>query len=199
MRFLPSILVILLSFTAFMMTIGRRGADARPAKQRIAIETGEGLKMSIRTTAPENSNSLRIHITFENVSDDDALLNLGMMLANGKTLVPDAIRLVLNGPDGQSRELKFHNTRVAGRIDDYIVPLRAGSAYTIKLSLKEYWCPETKESYLRLNSGRYELRAKFIGKGARHVNSDTEGLGLIHFWTGKLNSDVAMFEIVEQD
>jgi hypothetical protein len=163
-----------------------------------AREMGPKLRISIRASAPENTDSLRLHVTFENVSDKDTVLNLGMMLANGKVHLPDAIRLILTGPESQSRELHFSDKRypvIAGRVDDYAVPLRAGSAYTLKLSLKDYWCPKSKEFTLELKPERYSVRAEFIGNGARHLNGDTEGLKFMHFWTGELRSDVAQFQI----
>jgi hypothetical protein len=197
MRVIPKTIVLLL-LVAITLTLGRVAAEPPQAGQPDAQEKGAELKMSIRATAPESTDSLQLHVTFENVSDKDTVLNLGMMLANGKVHLPDAVRLILTDPDGQSRELFFSDTRVAGRVDDYAVPLRAGSAYTLRLRLKDYWCPKSNEFRLALKPGIYGVRAEFTGNGAQHVNSDTEGLGLMHFWTGKLESDAAQFQIGKQ-
>jgi hypothetical protein len=200
MRIFPKT-IVLPSLVAVTLALGGIAAAPPQAGQLDAQEKGAGLKMSIRATAPESTESLQLHVTFENVSDKDTVLNLGMMLANGKVQLPDAVRLILTEPGGQSRELHFSDKRypgIAGRVDDYAVPLRAGSAYTLKLSLKEYWCPKSNEFRLDLKSGRYGVRAEFTGNRAQHVNSDTEGLGLMHFWTGKLESDVAQFQIGKQ-
>ena len=204
--------IILMSLVAVTLTLGRIAAEAPQSGQNApplfdpgsdnnrspvnAQEKVTGLKMSIRASAPESTDSLRLHVTFENVSDKDTVLNLGMMLANGKVHLPDAVRLILTDPSGQSRELHFSDKRypgIAGRVDDYAVPLRAGSAYTLKLSLKDYWCPKSKEFKVNLKPGRYDIRAKFLGNGAKHE----QGL-LMRFWTGQLESDVAQFQIGKQ-
>jgi hypothetical protein len=166
-----------------------------------AQEEGADLKMSIRTSNAESADSLRVDVAFENLSDRDTVLNLGMMLANGRVQLPDAVRLILTDSGGRSRELHFSDKRypgVAGRVDDYAVPLRAGSTYTLRLSLKDYWCPESEEFALELDPGRYSVRAEFTGNSAQHLNEDTEGLKFLPFWTGKLRSGVAHFHILTE-
>jgi hypothetical protein len=43
---------------------------------------------------------------------------------------------------------------------------------------------------LKLEPGRYEISAQFQGDGAEHVNSDMQGMKLMDFWKGKLQSNV---------
>jgi len=209
MRFFPRTIILMLLAVA-TLTVGM-AADAPQSGQNAsppfdpgsdsnrnpvsAQEKVTGLKMSIRASAPESTDSLQLHVTFENVSDKDTVINLGMMLGNGKVHLPDAVRLILTDPSGQSRELHFSDTRIAGRVDCYAVPLRAGSAYTLKLSLKNYWCPKSKEVTLALKPERYRVHAEFTGNSAKHLNRDTEGLKFMPFWTGKLKSNVAQFQI----
>ncbi len=164
-------------------------------------EEGAQLKVSIRVTTPESAHSLRLHVTFENLSNEDTVLNLGMMLANGRAQLPDAVRLVLTDSGGRPRELHFSDKRypgIAGRVDDYAVPLRTGSAYTLQLSLEDYWCPESKDFALDLKPGRYSVRVEFTGKSAQHLNGDVEGLKFLPFWTGKLRSEAVGFRIGKQ-
>lgn len=113
--------ILLLSLVAVTALLGRNSAEAAE------------LKMSIRVTAPGSTESLRLHVTFENVSDKDTVLNLGMMIGNGRVHMPDAVRLILIDSGGSLRELHFSDKRggIAGRVDDYIVPLRTGSSYMI--------------------------------------------------------------------
>jgi hypothetical protein len=132
----------------------------------------------------------------------DTVLNLGMMLANGKIHLPSEIRLILTDPEGKSRELHFSDRRypgIAGRVDDYAVPLRAGSAYSLKMSLGNFWCPRTKEFRFNLKPGQYHVRSEFTGKGAQWTNSDMEGIKLMNFWKGTLRSDATVLSIGEQD
>jgi hypothetical protein len=141
------------------------------------------------------------HVTLKNAGDKDVVLNLGTMLANGKVLLPDAVHLILIDSAGKSRELHFADRRypgVAGRIDDYAVPLRVGSSYSLRLSLDNFWCPETKEFRLQLKPGQYRVRSEFTGRGAQFVNRDMEGITLMNFWQGTLQSDVTTFRIGER-
>ncbi|MBA7485176.1 hypothetical protein ES707_20711 [subsurface metagenome] len=178
--------------TALVLAAGEAQTPGRPDQQANDAE----LRMSIIATTRENANETSVFcVTLENAGDKDVVLNLGMMLANGKVHLPAAIRLILTDTNGQSRELHFFDRRyaaVAGRIDDYVVPLRAGSTYTVKLSLDDYWCPETKQFQLKPKPGEYHIRAELTAKGASCVNSDMEGVKLMNFWKGKLQSDFIM-------
>lgn len=196
--------IVLMSLVAATLTVGIAANEPQSLQDGSPLNAEEevaGLKMSIHASAPESTDSLRLHVTFENVSDKDTVLNLGMMLANGKVHLPDAVRLILTNASGQSRELHFSNKKypgIAGRVDDYLVPLRSGSAYTIKLSLKDYWCPKSNEFTLALKSERYRVHAEFKGNSAQHLNGDTEGLKVMPFWSGKSKSNVAEFQIEKE-
>jgi len=160
------------------------------------------LRMSIIAITPQKAKGIPVfRVTIKNVGDKDAMLNLGIMLANGRVLLPDAIRLILIEPDGKSRELHFADRRypgIAGRVDDYAVPLRAGSAYTLRLSLGDFWCPKTNEFRLDLKPGAYRVCSELAGTGALCANPDMEGMKLMNFWKGALQSDVTVFRVGEQ-
>ena len=182
-------------------TTKQSGRQARDRELRISIpqKSSAELRMSIAAMIPQETKGIPIfRVTFENVGDKDTVLNLGMMLANGKVLLPDAIRLILIEPDEKCRELHFADRRypgIAGRVDDYAVPLRAGSTYTLRLSLGNFWCPETKEFQIKLKPGAYRVRSKLKGIGAHHINNDMEGISLMNFWKGTLQSDETVFRI----
>ncbi len=188
---------LILSF-GLVVAVGERPVAAQLFPR--AAETR--LRMSISAAKPKFTNEIPVfHVTVENAGDKDVMLNLGMMLANGKVLLPDAIRLILIDSRGKSRELHFADRRypgVSGRIDDYAVPLRVGSAYTLRLSLDNFWCHKTKEFRLNLKPGEYHVRSEFAGKGAQWINCDMEGIKLMNFWQGTLQSDVTVFRIGEQ-
>ena len=156
------------------------------------------LRMSISAPHQKVDGNFIFRIGLENTGENDVVLNLGTMLANGKVHLPDAIRLVLTDAGGESSELHFSDRRypfVGGRVDDYVVSLRAGSSYSIKVSLDEYWSPATKEHRLNLPPGEYRIRAEFTGSGARHINLDTQGMKLMNFWRGTLRSDETGFVV----
>jgi len=166
--------IILLSLVAvspiFLLAAGEEQTSIRPDPQASNAE----LRMSIIATTPQKAKGIQVfRVTLENVGDKDAVLNLGIMLANGKVLLPDAIHLILIDSRGKSRELHFSDRRypgIAGRVDDYIIPLRTGSTHTFKLSLDDFWCPKTKEFRLKLKPGVYRVRSELTGKGAHFVN-----------------------------
>jgi len=184
--------------TALVLAAGEVRAPARSE-----LRAGDALlRMSICVATPRKVNeSPMFRVSLENVGDVDVILNLGIMLANGKVHLPERIRLILTDAEGQARELHFSDRRfpgVAGRVDDYVLPLRAGSTYIIRLSLDDYWCAKTKEFRLKLKPGQYKVRAEFTGEAANHLNHDTRGIGLMNYWKGELQSDPVAFRIEDQ-
>lgn len=132
-----------------------------------------------------------------NVGNQDVIVNLGSMMANGKVQLPDNITLNFNDARGRERKFKFGDKKhpiVAGRLDDYIVPLRAGSTYTLRFTLDQFWSHDTSEFEVRLLPGKNQLSAEFEGGGARLVNLDMPGIKLMNFWTGKVQSNTLSIE-----
>jgi hypothetical protein len=95
-------------------------------------------------------------------------------------------------PYGKERLFEFADLRhgaIGGRLDDYVVPLRAGSMYTLKLKLDQFWCPETQEFEIPLMPGENRLTAQFEGRGAKLINPDMIAIRLMEFWLGKVESN----------
>lgn len=159
-----------------------------------------GLRMAL-SLAPQASDVLKgpeFDIGIENIGKDDVIVNLGLMIANGKVMFPDAIRLFLIDVHGNTRELRYFDRRypgIAGRADDFTVALRTGAVYTLRVPLDRYWSPSTEELELELAPGRYEIQARFEGAGAQFVNVDTPGIALLNFWKGTLRSNTLSLEI----
>jgi hypothetical protein len=140
------------------------------------------------------------YVALENTADSDFVVNLGLMLGNGKVMLPTAIRLILTDAAGQARELDFSDRRygvVGGRVDDFTVALRAGSVYALRVSLNQYWSPTTNEFALRLASGRHQIAARFEGQGASAVSFDMQGAAGLNFWKGTVESNVVDFVVSE--
>jgi hypothetical protein len=151
---------------------------------------------AISRTQP--SRGAQFAIILHNAGDADLVINLGHMLANGKVMVPSAVRLHIIDPGGNARELLFFDRRypgVAGRIDDFTVALRRGAMYVLPISLDDYWSPATQESELTLAVGRHRVSAQLEGKGATALNSDMQGIALMNFWKGNVESDLLEFEV----
>ena len=83
-------------------------------------------------------------------------------------------------------------------MDDFPVALRAGSVYTLRLSLNQYWSPATKEFELKLTDGRHRIAARFEGHGAETTNLDMTGVALLNFWKGAVQSDGVDFEVSQR-
>lgn len=157
-----------------------------------------GLQMSISLSGSDKTDSPSFEVMLRNVGKKDITLNLGTMLGNGKVQLPDNIRLVLKDATGKTRELLFSDKRyggVSGRLDDYIVYLRAGSTYSVRLKLEQFWSPKTHEFELKLKSGSYQVLAQLQGVGARTHNIGSESNDLLDFWKGNLQSSALSFEV----
>ena len=138
------------------------------------------------------SSGSNLRLAFANVGDRDVTLNLGIMLANGKVQLPTNIAMKLADAQGKTRLFKFADKThavVAGRVDDYVLPLRAGSTYSLQLTLDQFWCHETKEFSIPLLPGNNYLTAQFEGTGAHAVNLDMPGVKLMNFWLGRVESN----------
>ena len=157
-------------------------------------QPNDGVQMSLSSTEP---NSAELQVALRNVGNRDVTLNLGSMMANGKVQLPNYISLNFTDAQGKTRQFKFADKKhsfVAGRLDDYIVPLRVGSMYTLKLALDQFWCHETKEFEITLLPGKNWMTAEYQGREAKLVNLDMPAIKLMNFWLGKVESNTLIIE-----
>jgi len=150
--------------------------------------------MSLSSPEPNDSG---LQLALRNVGDHDVTLNLGWMLANGKVQLPKYISINLTDGKGKTRLFQFSDkmhSNVAGRVDDYVVPLRVGSMYTLTLRLDQFWCQETMEFEMNLLPGENRLTAQFEGRGAKQANLDMPAMRLMNFWLGKIESNTLIIE-----
>jgi hypothetical protein len=153
--------------------------------------------MSISAAGSSKADVPEFQVAFRNAGERDVTLNLGLMLANGKVQLPIRIGLSLTEASGKTWKLSFFDRRypaISGRVDDYVVPLRAGSIYALKISFDQYWSSDTKEFALKLPPEKSQITAQFEGDGAKTDNLDMPGIKLMNFWTGKLQSNVLEIE-----
>jgi hypothetical protein len=156
-----------------------------------------GLQLRITPVTPDSGApaDVKFDVALQNTGDSNFVLNLGTMLGNGLEMWPDAIRLMLTDPAGQSRELHYRSATgvVAGRIDDYLVALRGHSVYTLRLSLADY----TRGVDVKIAPGRYKIAAQLAGRRATGVNVDMQGVALLNFWSGVVHSNIAEFDVLK--
>jgi len=153
--------------------------------------------MSItRTPSSATATTLQFRVAIENAGERDAVLNIGLMMANGQVLLPTALFLTITDSQKVGRELSFFSDRGSGRLsgkmDDYVVPLRPGATYTIAVDLNDYWAAATKQFPLRLLTGEHTVVARLVARGAQYSKGD---IALLNFWTGTVRSNELTFHV----
>lgn len=150
--------------------------------------SANGLRVGIDRPHDAPTGSCSLALWFENTGTEDYLLNLGLMLSNARRMDASAVSLVVG--DGGAKTL--HPWRgplsVGGRVDDYLVALRAGSRYMIAAELINFRGASALEPALAPRPGRYQIAMRFVAQPPRATNGDTLGIGTWHFWTGSVDS-----------
>ena len=144
-----------------------------------------GLRLGLSSTKDKGDGAGRLMVVFDNVGTEDLVINLGIMLDNGKKQVPMAVGLIFTDAEGKKHIIRRNEPRVAGRVDPFVVPLPAGSRYSL--------IPRDDVDGMidRLPPGRYRVRAEFVGEavGEKDVSADSKGVAALTYWTGTIESD----------
>jgi hypothetical protein len=180
----PKLVALKAVLKEVMAVVRGKSAAKAPAEERVWGTPLKGLKVGLLRRDAKGKGKARLMVLLENVGSDDVVLNLGLMLGNGKKQIPMAVRLIFTDADGKKHILRRNEPRITGRVDPFVVPLPAGSRYsTISRDLEEL--------IDRLSPGRYHVRAEFVGEAVRRkeVNVDTAGLALMTYWTGTIQSE----------
>lgn len=170
-------------------------AAAQPVPDNVA----NGLKISIRPSKTAYAAGEKITLSVElcNVGSTDLVLNLGMILGGGRKQYPTAVELVLIDSSGEKAELLPRGpSGVAGSMDDFIVPLPVGAAYTLNVNLSDYWNPKAKIFRIEPAAGEHAIAAKYVGKSAEYTARNTGGrVNLGPVWTGEVMSAAVSFSV----
>jgi hypothetical protein len=78
-------------------------------------------------------------LTLRNTGSSAIVVNLGVMLDNGRVLVPQQIRLIASSASGKTRQFVWKSAGVGGRVDDFLVPLMLAAKYTMTLSVDDFF------------------------------------------------------------
>jgi hypothetical protein len=161
----------------------------------------DGLRMSIaRTRSSATATTVHFRLAIENAGERNAVLNMGLMMANGKVLLPTALFLTITDSQTVGRELRFFSPssttgpviRLTGKVDDYVVRLGPGATHTMTLDLGQYWAVATKQFPLKLSTGEHRVVARLVGRGTQYSKG---GMALLKFWTGTLQSNELTFYV----
>jgi uncharacterized protein (TIGR03067 family) len=132
----------------------------------------------------------------EDKGQKDLMLNLGIMLGNGGAAFPTAVHLVMTDSTGKARKLELSGPNIAGRVDDFVVPVAPGSSYSLRLRLADFWCPEMKEFRIALSPGEYRLQAVLESNAPQHANTGMR-MDLMKVWKGTLATAPVAISLVQ--
>ena len=142
--------------------------------------------VALELAAAKKSGELSLVV--RNTDRSAVNVNIGITLANGSDLLPTNVRLTLER-DGRKSDWTYTGriAGVAGRIDDFILPLMPGASYQMTFAFSDFGPLEGIQHTLQ--PGHYRVRASLWARHAEHMNSDTEGMKLMKLWTGVAESN----------
>ena len=189
-------------FVANFLLLGASSAAQQPrAPEWGAPVNGLQMAMHLDRTRGAQFRAPKFTVELRNAGERDLVLNLGSMLANGKSQYPSAIVLTLTDAHGKSRRLELRGPAgVAGRVDQLVLPIPVGARFAIRVDLRNYWAPVTEEFEIKLNRGLYSIEAQLTGKGVSYDNAnlDMKGLSAMPFWQGTVTSNRIRFIVPNQ-
>jgi hypothetical protein len=137
-----------------------------------------------------HKTSGQFRVELRNSGDHDLVLNIGVMLANGKRQYPTGIQLLLTDEKGSRAVTLKGPALLAGRVDPFVLALPVGAWFSFPVDLlRDCWSPETHEFEIK-PKGKYIVRAQYAGKTVRQdeTNLDMPALALMPYWTGTVQS-----------
>lgn len=193
---------LLLILIASLSVLGGTSTALKPSAETWG-EAVSGLQMTIYADGAERVRSKvpKFRVELRNAGQTDLVVNLGIMLANGKAQYPNAVVLILTDAQGKSRRLDLREpAAVGGRVDPFVLPIPIGATFSIPVDLDKYWAAESKEFDYKLNPGTYSLEAQFAGRSVsqQEANLDVKGIALMPYWTGTAASNQLRFEVASQ-
>jgi hypothetical protein len=158
-----------------------------------------GLRLGLNFIVTETGGKRQQHcnLVLQNVGESDLNVWLGFSLANGKSYHAAALRLLARSKGNKTRTLIYPSLTVAGRVDPFVLPLLAGSSYTLPCPFYKYVDSETGER-IDLTSKDYWMSAELTGEAITKTNQDMQGLALMKFWEGKVRSNEVRFPSSEK-
>ncbi len=154
-------------------------------------DNNSGQSARVTLALARETTGLNYFALLRNEGEKPLFLVIGTIMANDKWLCPDRIELLIAGPDGKARSSRSSfgcnpSGGVAGRLDPLTIALAAGATYSLPvLELRG------------LSAGRYIVKAKYTGVSLslRSLNLDMQGLSLIRYWTGTVESNTLTADI----
>jgi len=187
----PKSLALLIPFIWGALSLGARTRSQSEPQRASCGATSDGIALCLAASTAPDSLVLEIR----NEGSSDAVLELGVALANGAYQYPTAIRLTLTDSHGATHGAELAQPAVvAGRLDPLIVPLPAGAARRLPLAFSKYAIRDRAgklERFGLVSGEQYTVRAELKGLAvsASEVNLDMKGLSVVRYWTGMAASN----------
>ncbi len=194
MRITTLIAIGFVLFASLQLTFAQRSGIPQSG------EAVDDLQMAISETGLIKTGVPNLQAVFQNIGDRDITVLLGIIGGSSprpckldSRNIPCTLNFKLNVTDSRSttRTYEFRGIiYVFGRIDPYVIYLRAHSTYTLELGVDQFWSPATHEyEALSFAPGSYKLSLEFEGRAPGHINLDQPNLAKATFWKGKLTSN----------
>jgi hypothetical protein len=171
--------------------------------------------MSLFPAGEAPAARFRFRVEIRNVGSNDLLLNMGVMLANGRKQFPDAVTVLITNPKGKTEECGLQGpAAVAGWVGPFVVPVPAGASFSLPIDLekltsdwKSCFAPR---GYVNLipAPGKYAVRVQFTEKSQinEHLppipglppsttSIEWGGQILCPVWIGRVISNQVEFEL----
>jgi hypothetical protein len=184
----------------FILVVSLAWTHAQTFEPPQTADAFDGVQMTISENGLNKPGVPNLRVVFRNVGDTSVNINLGEIGGHSSRPcklddrdVSCTLNFKLNVSDrnGATRTYTFRGMSfVAGRLDPYIVYLRAHSSYTLELGLDQFWSPATHEyQSLALAPGAYRLSLEFDGHESEFINRKDPHFARMSFWKGKLTSN----------
>lgn len=168
------------------MLLATACSSSLPSTAAELAQQTKGIKLSISLNKSTSiKNDISVRVSFENMSNEDAVLNLGTMLGGGITQLPYAVTFTQTDAAGKSKPFTLKGPPGAGGTSHVLsVPVAKGAVYSFPTLLSGYWSSDMKSPVLTAPS---KLKAKFIGKELDR-SQRKPGPALV-FWEGEIESN----------
>jgi hypothetical protein len=160
---------------------------------------GQTPQVELTLQCQTSAKATDLRMALRNTGTIDANLVLGITLGNGREYIAETLILEVKRRDGDDVESYQYSDpdrsyAIAGRVDPWIVPLPAGSEFSITRPLNQFHprvpgASTRVAGQLSLEGGAMDLRLKLISRPQdRPRGDDTVGPGLVHVMPGELQS-----------
>lgn len=178
-----------LAVSLSLLAIGCASLDAGPVPDDGFGAEKDGLQLGLSITEDR-----QLRVTMRNTGKKDTYLNLGMTLANGRRHYPSSLGLKVVDASSKRHAFTLLLPPIGGRVDDYLVPLRANSSHTLRMKLSEFWSPDGVLAN-KLEPGDYVVSMTMKSDKPRNVNGDMVGVGLLNVWAGELETAAVKMKV----